>query len=58
MPAMKPSVGSDYSLREAASFNLEPCAAANGGGPSWLQSARLVAAVAELTSEVIRQPFF
>ena len=27
-----------------------PCAAANGGGPSWLQSARLVAAVAELGS--------
>ena len=26
------------------------CAAANGGGPSWLQSARLVAAVAELGS--------
>ena len=26
------------------------CAAANGGGPSWLQSARLVAVVAELGS--------
>src|SRR6266542_3087579 len=28
----------------------KPCAAANGGGPSRLQSARLVAAVAELGS--------
>src|SRR3989442_2049632 len=29
---------------------LKPCAAANGGGPSQLQSARLVAAVAKLRS--------
>jgi hypothetical protein len=29
---------------------VQPCAAANGGGPSQLQSARLVAAVAELGS--------
>ncbi len=30
--------------------SAQPCAAANGGGPSRLQSARLVAAVAELGS--------
>ena len=38
----------DFPRRATASFN--PCAAANGGGPSRLQSARPVAAVAELGS--------
>jgi hypothetical protein len=32
------------------------CVAANGGGPSRLQSARLVAAVAELGSSIDNMP--
>ena len=46
-----------YGSVGGAGANPGPYPAANGGGPSRLQSARLVAAVAELTSEVIREPF-
>ena len=46
---LSPSIAEDL-LNQIGSHAAEPCAAVNGGGPSRLQSARLVDTVAELGS--------